>query len=317
MYLEHFGLKELPFALTPNTAFFYADAGHREALNVLLVALRGGEGFVKVTGEVGTGKTLLCRELLRRLPEEYVTAYIPNPQLSPLGLQLTVAEELGADAGRGARCLRLARRLLNARSASLDPHQVVKRLERKIIELRARGKRAVLLIDEAQAFEPATLETLRLLTNLETERFKLLQIVLFAQPELDDMLVLPGLRQLRQRITFSHRLHPLDLRGLAGYVEFRLRTAGCVRSDLFSRSALRLLLRSSGGIPRLVNILAHKALMAAFGWGDRRIGPRHLRRAIADTDSARPLRRSPLGLRARDVTLASAIALWLPPGAAS
>ena len=209
MYLEHFGLKEMPFALTPNTAFLYEHAGHSEALNVLLVALRGGEGFIKIVGEVGTGKTLLCRTLLNVLGDEFFTAYIPNPLLTPLGLQVAVAEELGLNPPQ-----------------EIEGHQLIKLIYSRLIELNAAGKRVALLLDEAQALAPESLEAVRLLSNLETETSKLLQIVLFGQPELDDVLAKPSLRQLTQRISFSYELQPLDRVKLEGFVSYRLAVAG-------------------------------------------------------------------------------------------
>ncbi len=271
MYLEHFGLKEMPFALTPNTAFLYEHAGHREALNVLLVALRGGEGFIKIVGEVGTGKTLLCRTLLATLGDDFFTAYIPNPLLTPLGLQIAVAEELG----------------LNPAQA-IEGHQLIKLIYARLMELNAAGKKVALLLDEAQALAPESLEALRLLSNLETETSKLLQVVLFGQPELDTVLGKSCLRQLKQRISFSYELQPLDRVKLEGFVAYRLAVAGCDGEDLFTPGALDVLHRGSRGIPRLVAILSHKALMAAFGRGEYQIKRRHVRQAIRDTEDAGP-----------------------------
>lgn len=268
MYLDHFGLKHAPFSLTPNTRFFFQLGGHREAFATLLVALRNDEGFVKVVGEVGTGKTMLCRTLMRALGwEAFETAYIPNPMLSPLGLYEAVARELGLAAPLG-----------------IDPYDVLQEIQRRLIEIHRGGRRVVLLIDEAQALSEGSLEALRLLTNLETETRKLLQVVLFGQPELDAMLARPGLRQLRQRISFGARLAPLDRAGTAEYVRYRLGVAGYARAPLFSGPALRALSRASGGVPRLVNLLCHKSALVAYGEGERQIRRRHVRRAIADTE---------------------------------
>lgn len=165
MYLQHFALKEYPFTLTPDTEFFFGQGVHQEALNVLLVALQAGEGFIKITGEVGTGKTLVCRRLLNLLDDAFVTAYLPNPFVDPKALQLGLAEELGL-----------------ACSPQIDSHTLLKTITQRLIELDAAGKRAVLLLDEAQSLPDDTLEALRLLTNLETEKRKLLQVVLFGQP---------------------------------------------------------------------------------------------------------------------------------------
>ena len=277
MYLSFFGLGEKPFALTPNTAFMVRLAPYQACLNLLRVALGEGEGFVKVTGEVGTGKTLLCRALLNALGEEgerWQLAWLPNPGLTPRALQRALAQELRiADVER------------------LDGHGLLAALNRRLIELAGQGRSTVLLIDEAQALPPETLEALRLLTNLETEHCKLLQVVLFGQPELDELLERDEFRQLRQRITFSYRLRPLDPDDTRRYVEERLSHAGYRGAALFEARALRRLAAGSGGIPRLINILAHKALMVAFGAGSRRVRAAHVQRALRDTEGARPFLR--------------------------
>ena len=274
MYLDFFGLREKPFALTPNTAFMVRLAPYQACLNLLRVALGEGEGFIKVSGEVGTGKTLLCRALLNALGEEgehWQLAWLPNPGLTPNGLRRALAQELHlGDTER------------------LDQHGLLAALNRRLIELAGQGKRTVLLIDEAQALPPETLEALRLLTNLETEHCKLLQVVLFGQPELDALLERPDLRQLRQRITFTYRLQPLDLADARRYLEERLSHAGYRGEPLFDGRAVRRLAAGSGGIPRLINILAHKALMAAYGAGSRRVRAAHVQRALSDTDGVRP-----------------------------
>ncbi len=278
MYLEFFGLQAKPFALTPNPAFLVRLAPYRACLNLLRVALAEGEGFIKVTGEVGTGKTLLCRAFLNSLNRgHYQPAWLPNSGLSPLELQQALLRELQVPG-----------------TPLPEPHALLDALNRRLIELAAAGKSTVLLIDEAQALPPETLEAVRLLTNLETERRKLLQVVLFGQPELDRLIERPEFRQLRQRITFSYCLEPLDRRDTEQYVNQRLAQAGHRGAPLFAASALNLLARASGGIPRLINILAHKALMVAFGQGRRRVEAAHVRRALRDTEGARPfLRRLP------------------------
>jgi MSHA biogenesis protein MshM len=271
MYESHFGLQEAPFALTPNTRFFLRAPSHSDALELLLVALSEREGFIKITGEVGTGKTLLCRLLLNELEQKARTAYIPNPHLSPDTLYEAVAEELDVDV-----------------SQCVNTHQVLKALNGRLIELAMTQTQVVLVIDEAQAMPEETIEALRLLTNLETESIRLLQIVLFGQPELDVMLKKNSLRQLRQRITFHYCLQPLDKASVAQYLRHRLTQAGYNGGELFSSGALRLISRGSGGIPRLVNILAHKAMLAAWGDGDRHITRRHVLNAIDNTESVRP-----------------------------
>lgn len=270
MYLEHFRLREMPFSLTPDTEFFMSRAGYQDALNVLLVALRSGEGFVKVTGEVGTGKTMLCRALMKSLPDDYETAYIPNPYLRPTTLLLSIADELGIEY-----------------PARIGQHAFQRLLNRSLLDYHRRGRRVVVCMDEAQALPLETLETLRLLTNLETEKSKLIQVVLFGQPELDEVLEQPSVRQLRQRITFTYEILPLTAPGTADYVRHRLAVAGYGGADLVNRRAQEAVYRASNGIPRLVNILMHKALMAAFGDGSTVVRSRHVQRAIADTIDAR------------------------------
>lgn len=274
MYNEHFGLRESPFTITPDTGFFFAHFSHQETMNTLLVAARNGEGFFKVTGEVGTGKTLLCRKFLSALDHrDFVTAYIPNPYLQPMTLLLAIADELGIDCPAG-----------------IGQHQVLRLLTRTLIDTYAQGKRVVLCLDEAQAMPTDTLESLRLLTNLETERRKLIQVVLFGQPELNQRLDEPSIRQLKQRITFSCRLTPLNLNEIEFYFAHRLAIAGYRGPRLFSHGAVKRLYWASRGIPRLINILAHKSLMAAFGEGVHNVDVRHARMAIADTESINPPR---------------------------
>ncbi|MCM0610890.1 AAA family ATPase [Marinobacter sediminum] len=270
MYESHFGLQEAPFALTPNTRYFLRAPSHSDALELLLVALSEREGFIKITGEVGTGKTLLCRLLLNELEQKAYTAYIPNPHLNPDTLYEAVAEELGVDVSRCA-----------------NTHQILKALNERLIALAMDQRQVVLVIDEAQAMPEETIEALRLLTNLETESVRLLQIVLFGQPELDALLQKDSLRQLRQRVTFHYRLEPLDKTSVAQYLRHRLAQAGYNGGDLFSPGALRLITRSSGGIPRLVNILSHKAMLSAWGTGERLITRHHVMQAVRDTESAR------------------------------
>ncbi|MDX1588770.1 MAG: AAA family ATPase [Oleiphilaceae bacterium] len=270
MYETHFGLREAPFALTPNTRYFLRSSTHWEALRLLLVALRQGEGFVKISGEVGTGKTLLCRMLLNGLPNKVVTAYLPNPRLSPEGLYSALADELALSLPEPG-----------------NTHRTLALLNAHLMELAGQEKRVVMVIDEAQAMPEETMEALRLLSNLETENRKLLQVVLFGQPELDEMLGRPSLRQLKQRIGFQYRLRTLDHRGVADYVRHRLHQAGYNGGQLFSPGAIRLLARSANGTPRLINILAHKALIAAYGKGVPQVTKRHVRLAVKDTESAR------------------------------
>jgi MSHA biogenesis protein MshM len=271
-YLRHYGLREPPFGITPDTSFFFACRSTQEALNVLLVAVANGEGFIKITGEVGTGKTLLCRKFLRTIGPGHVTAYLPNPMLDPRGLYAALAEELGQPA-----------------AAQGDARVLLRAIAQALLREARSGRRVVLCLDEAQAMPTETLEALRLLTNLETEKRKLLQVVLFGQPELDRRLAEAPVRQLAQRITFHYRLRGLDPDEVGTYVAHRLVVAGYRGEPLFSDGALAALHRASRGVPRLVNILAHKALLALFGEGGNRVERRHVRLAATDTPSARPL----------------------------
>ena len=274
MYRAHFGLREMPFGITPDTSFAYACNTHQEALNTLLVAVKNGEGFIKITGEVGTGKTLLCRRFLAMLDQNHVSAYIPNPYLEPRTLLFALAEELGLTLARGT-----------------DQHQLMKEITRALLNFARQGKTVVLCLDEAQAMPVETLEALRLLTNLETEKRKLLQVVLFGQPELDRKLEHQSIRQLRQRITFQYRLTALGRDETDHYLSHRLRVAGYRGSRLFSRQAARLVHRFTGGVPRLINIVAHKALLLAYGEGVQEAQPLHVRKAASDTPV--PSRRRP------------------------
>lgn len=270
MYLQHFGLTELPFGITPDTSFTFSAHGHQEALNTLLVALQCGEGFVKITGEVGTGKTLLCRRLLQTLGDSVLTAYLPNPNLEPQTLLLALAEEL---------------RLEDV--AGLDQYHLLRKINHGLLDYARNNKRVVLCIDEAQAMPLETLEALRLVSNLETEKRKLIQIVLFGQPELDEKLADPSVRQLLQRITFHQRLSGLGKEEILLYLQHRMRVAGYRGEPLFTPGAVRALRRSSFGTPRLVNILAHKALLSAFGEGRQVVKFGHVRGAAKDTEGAR------------------------------
>jgi MSHA biogenesis protein MshM len=270
MYLDFFGLREAPFSLTPDTSFYYGNPSHQEALNTLLVALQMGEGFIKVTGEVGTGKTLLCRKLLHELAdtEGFVTAYIPNPAMTTTALRFTLAEELGIEFHR-----------------NVGQHRVMELINARLVAEKADGNRVVLIVDEAQALPEDCLEAIRLLTNLETEKSKLLQVVLLGQPELDEHLSRPSVRQLRQRITFSYRLSPMDAAAVSGYLMHRLAVAGYQGPRLFGARLVGDITRACDGIPRLVNIVAHKALLAAYGEGTANLTRQHVRRAIVDTES--------------------------------
>jgi MSHA biogenesis protein MshM len=270
MYRTHFGLREIPFSITPDTSFFFAASDYQQALNTLLIATNSGEGFMKITGEVGTGKTLLCRKFLASLDGDFVTAYIPNPYLEPRTLMMALADELELTLEK-----------------DVDQHHLLKEINLRLLHLAREGKRVVVCLDEAQAMPLETLEALRLLTNLETEKRKLLQIVLFGQPELNQKLQQESIRQLNQRITFHYHLGSLNRDDVDYYIAHRLSTAGYAGGRLFSRPAIRAMFGASGGIPRLVNIIGHKALLAAFGEGALQVEARHVREAARDTVGAR------------------------------
>jgi MSHA biogenesis protein MshM len=285
MYRKHFGLKAAPFSITPDTAFAYGSRAQKEALNTLLLAVSDGAGFIKITGEVGTGKTLTCRRFLAALaadPVRYATAYVPNPCLSPRTLLLAIALELKLPVSPTARLQELLA-ALNAhllRAAEVDLHVVV-------------------CLDEAQAMPRDALETLRLVSNLETEKRKLIQIVMFGQSELDRRLADPAMRQLASRISFQYTLGALSRSETESYLAHRLEIAGHYGPPLFDAAAARQIHAVTRGLPRLINIVAHKALLLAFGAGQLHVSPRHIRAAAVDTPFA-----SRVGLLAR-------LAAWL------
>lgn len=269
-YLGHFGLREPPFGITPDTMFFFPCRSTQEALNTLLVALQNGEGFIKITGEVGTGKTLLCRKFLATLDDaRWLSAYMPNPSLEPRTLLLALAEELGVPV-----------------EPAIEQHRLLRSITRALLDLARHDRRVVLCMDESQAMPLETLETLRLLTNLETEKRKLMQVVLFGQPELDRKLASQSIRQLRQRISFHYSLKGLDEDEVLAYFSHRLRVAGYTGPELLRGAARRALYRASGGVPRLVNALAHKALLLVYGEGGWAIEKRHVKAARLDTPAA-------------------------------
>jgi MSHA biogenesis protein MshM len=268
-YASYFGLREQPFGITPDTSFYFPCRGTEEALNTLMVAVANGEGFIKLVGEVGTGKTLLCRKFLASLDDACATAYLPNPGLEPRTLVLALAEELGVKLDR-----------------EMDQHHLLKALTLALLKFARERKRVIVCLDEAQAMPVETLETLRLLTNLETEKRKLIQVILFGQPELDEKLAHTSIRQLRQRITFQHRLGVLDASETADYLRHRLQVAGHRGAPLFTFFAARVIHRASAGVPRLINILANKAMMLSYGSGARGIGMIQAIKAVRDTPAA-------------------------------
>ena len=279
LYLEHFGLKEPPFRITPHTDFFFEGADRGATLEALLYATLHDEGIVKVVGEVGSGKTMLCRVLMERLPPHVETVYLANPSVTRDEILLALAEELEVEVAPGR-----ATGVLHA-------------LQDRLIDSFARGRRTVVLIDEAHAMPEDALEQVRLLSNLETSRHKLLQIVLFGQSELDEILAKTSMRQLRDRITHSFRTRPLSAPEVATYVSFRMRAAGYRGPDVFAPKALARIARASGGLTRRINILADKALLAAFGEGAHGVALKQVRAAVDDSEFS-PGNRGPRNLAA-------------------
>ena len=268
LYLEHFGLDEPPFRITPHADFFFDGADRGATLEGLMYAILHDEGIVKVSGEIGSGKTTLCRVLMDRLPPEVETVFLANPSYSRTEILHAIAEELG-------------------RPPNADPAaSALRDLQGQLIELYGSGKRVVVLIDEAHAMPEDTLEQVRLLSNLETSRHKLLQIVLFGQPELDEALAKPNLRQLKDRITHSFRTRPLAEDEVGKYVAFRMRAAGYKGPDVFTPAAIAAIARASSGLTRRINVLCDKALLAAFAANTHAVTPRQVRAAVADSDFA-------------------------------
>ncbi len=268
LYLEHFGLSETPFRITPHTDFFFDGADRGATLEALIYAVLHDEGIVKVSGEVGSGKTMLCRVLMERLPPEVDTIYLATPSLARDEILHAIADDLELRFSQERRTVAL------------------RELQEHLIRLYGAGRRVVILIDEAHVMPEDTLEQVRLLSNLESNRHKLLQIVLFAQPELDVTLAKSALRQLRDRITHSFRLRPLAAAEVAHYISFRMRAAGYHGPELFLPRAVALIARASGGLTRRINILTDKSLLAAFTENTHAITARHVRAAIADSEFA-------------------------------
>jgi len=269
LYLEHFGLAEPPFRITPHTDFFFDGADRGATLEALIYAILHDEGIVKLSGEVGSGKTMLCRVLMERLPPHVETIYLATPSLARDEILHAIADDLE---------LRLTHERTTVALRELQEH---------LIRLYGAGRRVVVLIDEAHVMPEETLEQVRLLSNLESNRHKLMQLVLFGQPELDATLAKPSLRQLRDRITHAFRMRPLSAPEVAKYVSFRMRAAGYRGPDVFAPGALARVARASGGLTRRINILADKSLLAAFTQDVHAVTERHVRAAIADSEFAR------------------------------
>ncbi|MHB1213429.1 MAG: ExeA family protein [Thiobacillus sp.] len=275
MYLDYFGLKEAPFRITPNTEYWYAGGQRGEMLAALLYAIAQGEGIIKVVGEVGSGKTMLCRKLVAQLPDSVDSVYLGNPTLAPDDMLAAILADLGVDSPEPGRQARLAQ--LNA--TLLARHEA--------------GRRVVVFVEEAQGITLDNLEFLRLLTNLETATDKLLQIVLFGQPELDAQLADPRIRQLKDRITLSLNLSPLTEAEVADYLRARLAVAGYRGPDLFAPQLIARLRQLSGGLSRRINVLADKTLLAAYAGQTHTLIPAHLEAAAGDAEMQSPVQARP------------------------
>jgi len=294
MYLSHFGLDEPPFRITPHTDFFFGGAKRGATLEALLYAITHDEGIVKVSGEVGSGKTMLCRVLMERLPEQVQTILLSNPALTRDEIIYAIAEEL------------------DVRPPGERMSLLLLKLQERLINLYGENQRVVLLIDEAHAMPQETLEQIRLLSNLESSRSKLLQIVLFGQPELDEHLNLPHMRQLKERITHSFRLEPMLRSDIEAYLDFRMRAAGYRGPSVFSAAAVRQIVKASEGLTRRVNILADKSLLAAFAANDHGISATHVKRAIRDSEFYRSgVSKAKIGLAAGGLAAGLALGLGL------
>jgi type II secretory pathway predicted ATPase ExeA/septal ring-binding cell division protein DamX len=279
MYYAFFGLTQAPFKITPDTDIFFEGGNRGAILQALIYAISNGQGITKVTGEVGSGKTMLCRVLQTRLPSNVETVYLADPSVSPEEILHAIAFELQLPIAKDAGRL-----------------EVMHALNTYLLERHSQQRQVVVFVEESQGMSIATLEEIRLLSNLETQQHKLLQIVLFGQPELDEKLRQPQIRQLRERITHSFTLFPLDKEDVKAYLFFRLQAAGYHGPDLFSRRVIAYLTRASGGLTRRINLVADKALLAAFAEGTHNVTFRHVRAAVRDcefSDLPRPRRVGP------------------------
>lgn len=276
MYLDHFGLSRAPFRITPDLELFHSGANRGAVLEALKYAIEQGEGIVKVVGEVGSGKTMLARVLADQLPSHCSLAFLAHPNIGPDEAVRALAYEFGFDVNE-----------------SLGKISLTQRLYDYLVAQHAQGRRAVLFVEEAQGMPRETLEEVRLLSNLETGRDKLLQIVLFGQPELDQTLSGHDMRQLRERITCHFELAPFSRDEVTAYLDARLRACGYRGGPMFSAGALTALAKASEGLLRRVNVLADKSLLAAFAEGGHRVELRHVRRAIRDAGLDGPHRRHP------------------------
>jgi type II secretory pathway predicted ATPase ExeA len=265
MYLDYFGLKKQPFGITPDTSLFFKGAERGDVLDAVLYALNSGQGIIKVVGEVGSGKTMLSRMLINKVPANMVLVYLLNPRIEAEQVLYAIAYDLGLKVDPSDKSI-----------------QILHVLQQKLLEFYQEGRRVVLVVDEAQQMPLSTLEEIRLLSNLETETEKLLQIILFGQPELDDHIDAPSVRQLRERITYSFYLSPLDWQMADKYLHFRLYKAGHQGRDIFDKSAIKLLTKYADGTLRRLNVLADKSMLAAFLQKSPVVETKHVKLALKD-----------------------------------
>ncbi len=267
MYCDHFGLKRAPFKITPDTRLFFPGGERGAVLDALIYAISRGEGIIKVVGEVGSGKTMLCRMLEEELPPRIEILYLANPTIAPIHILHAIAYELK----------------LNV-TAATPQLQVLTSVQHYLIGRHGDNRQVVVFVEEAQAMPIQTLEQIRLLSNLETQTDKLLQIVLFGQPELDAMIARPEIRQLKERITCSFQLPPFQRDDIRAYINARLYSCGYRAGELFSRPAVKAIQRHSCGLLRRINILADKALLASYVDSKPQVSARHVRQAVLDSE---------------------------------
>jgi type II secretory pathway predicted ATPase ExeA len=270
MYYDYFGLKQAPFKITPDTTLFYPGGKRGEILDALVYAVTAGEGIVKVVGEVGSGKTMLCRMLQQELPGNIEIVYLANPSLGPEDILHAIAFELNLPVASGASRL-----------------QVMNNLQQYLLQKHGAGQQVVVFVEEAQSMPLATLEEMRFLSNLETQQNKLLQIILFGQPELDVKIARREIRQLKERITYSFCLNPFQINDVRDYLNSRLRACGNRSGELFSNGAIREIGKYSRGLVRRINILADKSMLAAYAANQHKISVQHVRQAARDSDFTR------------------------------
>lgn len=296
MYYDYFGLNQPPFRITPDTSLFFPGGNRGAILNAMIYAITSGEGIVKVVGEVGSGKTMLCRMLTVELPDNVEVVYIANPSLTPEHILHAIAIELKL-----------------AVNASDNRLRVMQSLQQYLLKRHSENRQVVLFIEEAQSMPMNTLEEIRLLSNLETHQHKLLQIVLFGQPELDQMISRREIRQLKERITYSFCLNPLNHNEIRDYLNTRLRASGYRGNEIFTNSAIREIARYSKGLLRRINILADKSLLAAYAANQHSVSSKLVRVAAKDTEFVAGWQHFRIAAVVAGVAIALILAAWLLP----